>query len=457
MGPLTEAYEGLPAGQATLDRLALREVTEDELVRAIELGIVVNSGGDASAVEAIPDDEDVTGRYVDVESDPPLATAIVAGSTLRKVLLRYAGKSRGDIEFDPRGLRLEQLVITGKMNWSWLDLPFPVGFWGCAFHEFLMNVDHARVPRLVFETCLFGTPRWGGAAFNATETRVDSGIRFLGCEGLDQLFLLDCTLATFELRDHPGGAERDFRLVLSGSTIGEFIVSSDNDPTETIPAKDGLTGIRVERLVLTSWDDERNQTDAWHAEWLSKWLAGGAVPHALRRRKAARAALNPHRRQVWAEFAGALERGEGQAQATALRIEAERHQDSRRPWLVRAVRWLTVDVTVRYFHRNERALGWLLLIWLVVSALAWGNIHNLYRAGSGSSPAGPVQAGADGVFWAIAFGLDVVVSPLQLGLEADMSAAPSLALAFAILKLAAVTMFGLFIVGMSGVVQRRRS
>jgi hypothetical protein len=457
LGALTEANGELLADGAILAHATLRQVTEDEIVRAIESGTVLNSCGYHGAFEDIPDDEDVSGRYSDIESDPPVATAILDGGTLRKVLLRYAGKSRGEAEYDPRGLRLEQVIITGDMNWSWLDLPFPVGFWGCAFLEFVMNVDHARVPRLVFDGCFFGSPRWGSSAFNATESKFDSAIRFLDCEGLSQLFLLDCELGTFELRDHPGGAEDDFRLVLMGSTIDEFVVAGDNDPKETIPAKDGLDGIRIQRLNVWAWDDERNRTDAWKARWIQDWLAGGAIPHALRKRTAARAALNPHRRQVWSEFAGALDRGHLEDEATEIRIASERHRDSSRPWLSRTVRWLTLDLTVRYFYKNVRAIGWLALIWLVVAALAWFNIHDLYRDDSGSGPAGPLQAGTDGILWAIAYGLDVVVSPLQLGFDAVWPTAPLLVVIFAVLKLLAITMFGLFIIGISGVVQRSRS
>ena len=457
LGALTETYEGLLAGGTTPALLTFRQVTEAEIVRAIESGTVLNSGGDPGAIEDIPDDEDVSGRYLDIESDPPLVNAILDGGTLRKVLLRYAGKSRGEAEYDPRGLRLEHMVIIGDMNWSWLDLPFPIGFWGCAFHEFRMNVDHARVPRLVFDGCFFGTPRWGNSAFNATESKFDSAIRFLACEGLGQLFLLDCELATFELRDHPGATKKDFRLVLAGSTIGEFIVSDDIDPTETIPAKDGLSRIRIQRLTLNTGDAERDRTDTGEAKWIREWLAGGAVPHALRKQREARAELNPHRRQVWSEFASALDRDYLEDQAIAIRIAAERHRDSSRRWLTRAVRWLTLDVTVRYFYRNVRAIGGLALIWLAVTILAWCNIHHLYRDGSGSIPAGPLEAGSNGVLWAIAYGLDIVVSPLQLGFDAVWPTAPLLIVVFAVLKLLAIAMFGLFIVGISGVVQRSRS
>jgi hypothetical protein len=457
LGALTEAYDGLLAGGMAFADLTLRQVTENEIVHAIESGTVLNSGGTAGSFEDIPSDEDVSGRYLDIESEPPRATAILDGGTLRKVLLRYAGKSRGEEEYDPRGLRLEQVVITGDMNWSWLDLPFPIGFWGCAFDEFVMNVDHATVPRLVFEGCLFGPPRWGKSSFNATESKFDGAIRFLDCEGLSQLFLLDCELATFELRDHPGGAEQAFRLVLAGSTIGEFKISGDNDPAETIPAKDGLNRIQIQRLTLNTWDDERDRSDIWRARWIQKWLAGGAVPHALRKKTAERAELNPHRRQVWSEFAGALDREFLEDDAVQLRIAAERHRDSTQRWLTRAVRWLTLDLTVRYFHRNVRAVGWLALIWLVVATLAWFNIHDLYRDDSGSGPAGPLQAGADGLLWASAYGLDVVISPLQLGFDAVWPTAPLLIVIFAVLKLLAITMFGLFVVGISGVVQRSRS
>ena len=453
LGALTEAYDGLLAGGITLADLTLRQITEDEIVHAIESGTVVNSGGHPGAFEDIPDDEDVSGRYPDFDSTPPVATAMLDGGTLRKVLLRYAGKSRGDVEYDPRGLRLEQVVITGDMNWSWLDLPFSIAFWGCAFDEFVMNVDHARVPRLVFDGCLFGSPRWGGSAFNATESQFDSAIRFLDCEGLGQLFLLDCELATFELRDHPGGAKKAFRLVLSGSTIDQFIVAGDIEPSETIPAKGGLNGIRIKRLTVLGLDDERHGK----ANWIQKWLAGGAVPHALRKKSAARAALNPHHRQVWSEFAGALDRDYLEGDATHLRIAAERHRDSSRHWLIRAARWLTLDLTVRYFYKNVRALGWLALIWAAVATLAWFNITDLYRDESGSGPAGPLQAGADGILWAAAYGLDVVVSPLQLGFDAVWPTSPLLIVIFAVLKLLAITMFGLFVAGISGVVQRSRN
>lgn len=457
MGALTDAYRGLHDDETNLAHLTLRHVTEQEIVRAIESGTVLNAGGDPGAVDDIPDDEDVSGRYLDIESDPPLANAVLDGGTLRKVLLRYAGKSRGEAEYDPRGLRIEQVIITGDMNWSWLNLPFPIGFWGCVFEEFVMNVDHARVPRLVFEGCLFRTPRWGSSAFNAMESKFDSAIRFIECEGLGQLFLLDCDLATFELREHPGGTVEDFRLVLAGSRIGEFIVSGDNDPAEMIPAKDGLDGIQIQRLLLSSWDTERNRTDTWKAKWIQTWLAGGAVPHSLRKQTAKRVALNPHRRQVWSEFAAALDRGFLEDQATEMRVAAERHRDSSKPWVTRAARWLTLDVTVRYFYRNVRALGWLALIWLIVAALSWCNIHDLYRDGTEAAPAGPLEAGANGVLWAIAYSLSIVVAPLQLGFDTIWPTAPLLIVVFAVLKLLAITMFGLFIVGISGVVQRNRS
>lgn len=452
MGALRDRYESELRAGAPLASWNLRPVTEDEMIAAIETGSVVNAGGRPDAHEEIPSDEDISGRYPD---DPPDVTAVLDAALLRKVLLRYAGKTRGDVEFDPRGLRLEQILIVGDLNWAWMQIPFAVGFWGCAFHRFFMDVDHASVPRLVFEGCFFGEPVFLSSSFNASESSFASDLRFLGCEGLRQLFLLDCDLATFELRDHPGGApDEKFRLVLRGSTIGKFIVQGDDAPAEMIPAKDGLDRLSVQRVSLWRWEDD---DEGWQPKWLGEWLAGGAVPHPMTPAKKRRTALNPHRPQVWAQFAAALERDSENDQATALRIRAERHRDAKRPWIVRAFRWLTLDLTVRYFHRNVRAVGWLAVLWLAAAALAWGNIHTLYGSGAGKVPSGSFGGGVDGFLWALSYGLNFVISPLDLGFEAVWPSTPALAAWFALLKLLAITMFGLFIVGVSGVVQRSRS
>lgn len=190
--------------------------------------------------------------------------------------------------------------------------------------------------------------------------------------------------------------------------------------------------------------DEGNQGDS-SLEVLVDTRSRSERFSSLSRSRAGRVLHNP---QHWAELSENLEAAGHDADARELRILAERNRSAGYSRPVQALRWLTLDLTVRYFHANVRALLWLGLLFLATVGVALGWHHEI--------PGAPVHAGGwDLLPWAIQYSLDVTIAPLSLGQTDNLW--PNnwmVGLVFALLKLASLAMFALFITGITGVTTR---
>lgn len=449
----------------------LREITAEELRDAIRLGTTVNHVDDSGALVEQSWDSDYSGAFTDV----PVPSARIDADTLALVLRSYSGLSRSDtldrpaLQFDPRGLRLREVVIivdTGTVPLHDLELPFPLAFDGCIFLGGdiggFISVNRSVLPRLTFDTCLF---RGGRASLLLDRTTITGELTFFQCEGLRQFFAPRAVIGEF--RVHEDGLllspeqHQEFRTVLSGARIGRLHV--EGEPHRIMPAGD-CAGLQVDSVRIEPPAADRARGEG-HAA--ARWLSGGTPPTLPLGSWGPRATV-PHHRSAWNSLAAALSRADVESparsglryidQGTRLQLLADRHRDSKLGWFPRMLRWLSLDLTVRYFTANLRALGGLVGVWLVVAALAWINISELWRGSRASpAPAGPLESGGEGVLWALTYGLNFVVSPLDLGFSSVWPTGIWFLVVFALLKLLAITLFGLFIVGISGVVSRARA
>ena len=457
----------------------LPELTGDEIRLAIANGWIANlRDADGDLVrELIASDDDYSGAFLEA----PLPTARIDLDTLALVLRAYSGLSRADgINYDPRGLRLRQLLVDcagGDLNG--LDLAFPLVFQGCVFAGAL-NLDRVCLPELRFDTCLWlGDERHPVqspylSSVQLHKAQIAGDLDFFNCEGMLQFFAPDARIGSLVVREDgiemPAQGAAAFRTVLTGARIGELTLDGDADPHRVLPAGE-CGGLQVESVSISS-----SASGFSEAEWIAKWLSGGTPPRWTRPIGSwGSDAVNDHHVSAWRSIAAALSeagyesfrrnRGLGvpayRDQGLELKLLADRHRDSKLGIFSRFARWLSLDLTVRYFTANVRALGWLIVVWLGVSVLAWCNIADLWRGtdSDGSvlvAPADGVAAGVDGVLWAGAYGLDIVVSPLQLGFDAVWPTSTLLLAVFALFKLVSLGLFSLFIVGLSGVITRSR-
>lgn len=443
----------------------LREVTPAEVHDAIRLGTIVNLRDDVGALVEIRDDEDYSGAFLEA----PVPTARIDADTLASVIRSYSGFERGEKEFDTRGLRLRDVVIVGELfprggrgglDLNGVELEFQLGFEGCVFLGSLA-IERSTLPGLRFDTCMFVQAPMG---LLLGRTTVDT-LAMFQVEGLVQFFAPDAHLGVLDVRqigvELPEGGRSAFRTVLGGATIGELVIDADDDPHLVMPAGHA-PALRVEQVSISSSD----VTHHGKAEWVAKWLSGGTPPRFPLGRW--NDSGSPHDRSAWASIADAMtaagyESARGVRyvdQGTRLRVLAERHRDSKLRFVPRMLRWLTLDLTVRYFTANLRALGGLAACWLLVSVLAWINMVELWRDSAAGATVAPPEdalaAGADGVVWALTYGLDLTISPLDLGFDAPWPTSIALLAAFAAIKLASLGLFGLFVVGLTGIIDRGR-
>lgn len=456
----------------------LREVTADEIRDGLRFGTIVNHRDDMGALVEIPWDTDYSGAFLET----PLPTARVDADTLAHVVRSYSGLTRGDtldhndLQFSPRGLRMRQVVITsksGSVSLGNLDLAFPLAFEGCVLDGFV-SFNESTLPRLDFDTCLFVGARPTLLLSNATIT---GALTFFETEGLSQFWAQNATIGTLPIREDgvvltPEQVVR-FTTVLDGARIGHLQLSGN--PHAVMPAGD-CAGISVDRVRVhleTSADRKGKGPEAPRneAEWVAWWLTRGTAPTGWRRLGSwtpGEEKARPHERTAWIALSEALTRSGYQRlarrglkyidQGTHLQLLAERHRDSQISWFRRFRRWLSLDLTVRYFTDNVRALGGLVMVWVLVSALAFSNIDDLLRGAETNEVAtGTLESALADILWAMTYGLNFVVAPLDLGFSAVWPTEVLVLVAFAVLKLIAIALFGLFIVGVSGVVSRTRS
>ncbi|MCT9002530.1 hypothetical protein [Microbacterium memoriense] len=424
MGTLTErslrSYIDNAKESGELDDL--RPIGLEEIRYAMRLGLIVNQFDETGEPVGIRSDELYSGAFL----ERALPTARLDASLLREALSTID-------DVDARGLRLHRVIIDGPIDLNWLTAPFAIGFEGCVLSGISMDRFSARL--LSFDSCLFIGPR---SAVDASGTHIEADVRFFGCEGLQQLFLVDSQIGSLELR--PDSFPRDetlrMRVVLSGTRI-ETLSIDGSEGVESVAAIGSPNRIEIGRLILHL--PERPAEDARAHEWISAWLRRGAA--------------GSHAPQVWEQFARALDESADAGEATELRIEAERDRSQTRPWFRRALDSV-LDVTTGFFYKNTRALWWLLGCWIAITAVTIAAFDDVYalNAAAGAPNADPGFR----VAWSLVFAANTAIIPLDLGFAALWPSSVGLVAAFGLLKLLSIILFGLFIAGATGLVNRGR-
>lgn len=410
----------------------LRVIEPDELVTALTRGVIVNATDEYGDPLRIPADESVSGAFV----HDPVPTARVDADVIRAVLVAAAS---GQITPDPSGLRLRQVAIIGTLDLNWLTLEFPLGFQGCELRDW-MWADNFTAPELTFDTCDF-TPADRSSsrgAINAARIRIERKLRFWDCRGFAQLFLPGAQIGIFSLRTphHADAAHHALRTVLDGAEIGTLFVPTDADDIGdyTVPGGIRIGSIDGSVADITHWLEHMRVDAGSEAD---------ATPGAPAR--------------VWEECAAALERDGRAVDAKDLRINWRRHLRRQRWFLPRFFSWLTLDVTVRYLHRPQRAIWWFLGVLVATWALAFAFHGELMKSPLASEPvpASWLQELLSAAGWSFVYALDLTIAPLSLGqIQTMWPASVWLVLALAVLKGAGILLLGLFLASVTNLVSK---
>lgn len=410
----------------------LPDIGLEQIVAAMRHGVVVNreerGGNGRPRASSIRTDEEATGAFMET----PTPTAQIEAAVLRDALLQVG------VESDPRGLRLHRVVVVGELDLNWVTLNVPVAFEGCFFESIAVN--HFTCRQLSFDTCHFAG-RMGVWGYGL---QLEGSLRFFQCEGLRQLFLVDSKIGALELTGQSffGGASAHPRLNVTGSTFDVLRVREDGKgPTVALGNPGNLTFGRLDLFLPASV-----RPDAW----LDRWL---------RRASSEKGASAHHAPQVWQQFAAGLEDAGEPQQAVRLRVAAERNryraaarQAGFWGWAVRAGSFF-LDVTTGYFYRNLRALAWLAACWVAIIAVTLAAFPELYP---GDATASAASLGfADRLGWSAVYAANIVVVPLDLGFSPVWPSDIGLVAVFGILKLLSIVLFGLFLAGVTGLINRR--
>ncbi|WP_146077796.1 hypothetical protein [Pseudoclavibacter sp. AY1F1] len=425
---------------------ALRVVSEDEIVAALRNGTIVNAINDDGEAERIRSDENYSAAFL----HRPTATAWVDATLLATVIKRFAA---GDDEFraDAQGLRLRQVVVGGgELNLNWIQCHFPLGFEGCDFYHWV-SADHLTVPWLSFDSCDF-TPRgqvfYTRGALNAASLVVDNELRFWGCHGLDQLVIPDAHIGSFSpINPHAEGpppSQRDFLPVIDGATFGRFSIPKD--------LESGFRVVITRSVRIASLGGLENETEKAQevADRVFEWLKANEVGDVRLPR------------DVWDQLENALRRSQHSEAATIFGIRAARHVttfEGFRGWLKRVV----LGSTVRYFYDNMRALWYLLALF----GVAWGTVLGVALfaptmlvqaplANEALVPGSWLLSLVDTLVWSFLYSLDLILAPISLGLAQTIW--PSsiwLTLLLAAIKGLSLLLLGVFLIGVTGLVERR--
>jgi hypothetical protein len=441
-------------------------VTRDAIIDAVRAGRVVWPGHPPTP---IPHDDSFTAY--DASKHEGLRIAVHA-DVIREALLELAADDQR--RWDPRGVRIRDTTVIGTLDLNWCTLPFPVGFEGCEFDEWIW-ADHLEVPQLVFDGCRF-------SSFGGTGIRIPGRLLFFECRDVTQVFLPDSRVGIFELREESFDDPAAIRLVLTGAHFDELVfdyhatlhggVEQFTGLSDILPS-DGFDDVEVDRIRTPPLPVRRRTVGStvrgWllggektrPAEYLSAWLAGDASVPARRpglaertKRSWRRGAPREDRRfvaQTWQRFADALDRAGMGEDARELRIEAERHRSRTQNGRLRQLgSALLFDLPIRYGYRNSR-VGWLLMVlFLLATAVVYANRSAFVATADLSN-----DSRYPGL-WPLAYALDVVVSPVGTG-QADgwwTGSSGGVAAALIVIKLLSWLLGAVFVTGVSRVLTR---
>lgn len=250
---------------------ALPEITEDEIYEALVEGLIVNCLDVTGNNLPIRSDENYSGAFMDT----PIATAKISAETLATAISK-ACNGGAEIEVNPKGLRLHQVMVVGALDLNWLECPFPLGFEGCSFTSWL-SLDYLKVPWISFEYCDFtchgGYSDGKAGAINATGIQVEYDFRLLDNQGLGQLFLPDSSIGIFCPRDQDETAtdfgrnyeessanDSDMRVVFEEATFKKLYLSLESRNYFKLGNKAGH--YRIEAIKLTNEGDPKPKDTA---------------------------------------------------------------------------------------------------------------------------------------------------------------------------------------------------
>ena len=272
-------------------------------------------------------------------------------------------------------------------------------------------------------------------------------------------------------------AEEKIGLVAHASTFGHLKVIADNR-NSTVDFSDSVIEI-LEIAEEHSPGDHQSvlpnlgSTESWKIgslrglsdfETVRKWL---------------RACPTPSHTQPWFAMADVLERSGNASDARKLRFEATDNLfKQRKNPLSRSFWRFITKVSIGHGYYSQRALGWLLVFYLLTAGVAAANApafipSDRSAAITTSSESGPGETIHESATMTTAlsdpaplaypsfipglYAVDVVLSPLGTG-QSDawrVSADPLLNVGLVGLKLMSWAMLGLFVTGVSGLVNKR--
>lgn len=431
---------------------ALPTITEDEIYNALAEGHIVNSRDKTGNNLPIRSDENYNGAFMDT----PIATAKISAETLSSVISK-ACNGGAEIEVNPKGLRLHQVMVVGTLDLNWIDCPFPLGFEGCSFTSWIW-LDYLKVPWISFEFCDFTQQDGSWGSINASGLQVENDFRLLDNQGLGQLFLHDSSIGIFNPQDqheattgvgrryeNNSAQDSNMRVVLEETTIKKLYLSLDERNYFKLGNGAGL--YHIERIELSLENDMKPDDYAGKIiDWLFKEPSDKTYN------------VNS---SVAKEFEDALHRSGYQdiSKEFGIRITELISKAEGAKGLLKRI---FLGQTVRYFYDNTRALWFILILW----AIAWAIMLTISLVAPETLTASPlandykyqerwVQSILDAAGWSLLYSMDLVFSPLSLGqTESFWSSVPIINIIFAIIKGISLLLMGLFLTGVTHITDK---
>lgn len=431
---------------------ALPVITEDQVFEALAAGYIVNCRDIRGGHLPIRSDENYTGAFMDT----PIATAKISAETLASAIIKVCS-GEAEIEVNPKGLRLHQVMVVGTLDLNWIDCPFPLGFEGCSFTSWIW-LDYLKVPWISFEFCDFTQQDGHLGAINASGLQVENDFRLLDNQGLGQLFLPDSSIGIFSPRDQDetiadfgrnyeesSAQDADVRVVLEEAVIKKLYLSLDSRNYFKLGNKAGQ--YHIEAIKLTIEDGIKPEDKAKKVvDWLFSDNGGKTYD------------VNE---AVAKEFEDALYRSGYQelSKEFGIRISELISKTEGAKGLLKRI---FLGQTVRYFYENTRALWFILALW----AIAWTFMLTISLVAPETLTASPlaneyeyqerwVQSIPDAAGWSLLYSMDLVFSPLSLGqTESFWSSIPIINIIFAIIKGISLLLMGLFLTGVTHITDK---
>lgn len=452
------------------DELILDQITREDILELVRGGFIVNDADEDGGRLRVS-------RHSELVSGSPRDETEIDAYVLATDLMDALTELSLDAERPPHptGLVLRKTVVEGALDLSHLDLGFPLRFDGCVFTGWL-NLDFSTISALTIDSCEFdvqGDHLAFGAVVGHSATVVHA-LNLSDVKGVRRLFLMDCSIGELgfqrrSMRDI-GKAGYRFRTVLDGSSIGRLSVETSGleeekagkldkgemrggrrgtlrrrgtgrdaaSPKLRIPPFGSPATLTIRSLQAQGMSDDQTTVDP---KLLAAWIKAGNTGDPED---------TTYSRQVWEEFASALDRDAMDAEATKLRILGRRFGRSKlKNPFAKLWGWI-LDATIGYGYANHRAF----LLWCALFVLTIG----ITSVANGLSllPVGENDLSSPGSI--LLYSLSVVLSPIGTDGPQDwfFGGAPiALALVLSAIKVTSLALLGLFLSGITGIISKR--